>query len=265
MNQFFERYDIFDLSQTVSHDTPAFPIGLQDVRIEHEVRRAKYGANADKITMSCHAGTHLDGPWHFCPRSQSQLIHEIPLSGGRLIGEGAIVDISQMCGDYDIYGKREILAADVEVRKGDIVIIHTGYHQYQADQPNEDEIKYFFRHPGPNLDFAKWCLEMQFNWLGIDGGSQDHPLNTGLQGRSAKEDEAFCKKHGVKAVSEIFPRSNWQLMHSELFPSGIIHVENVGGEIAKVLNRRCIIGCIPLKLEAESAPCRVVAFVEKGH
>ncbi len=263
MGSFLEDYDVYDLSVTVKHDSPAFPIGLQDVRIEHDVRRAKYGATADKILMSCHAGTHIDGPWHFCPRHQSKLIHEIRLDGGRLIGEGVVVDISGMCGDYDIYGKEEILSAGVEVRKGDILIIHTGYHRYQEDQPECDEIKYFYRHPGPNQDFAEWCLEMEFNYLGIDGGSQDHPLNTGLQGRRPSEDLAFCKKHGVDSVTDIFPRSNWQLMHSNLFPVGMIHVENVGGEISKVLNKRCIIACFPLKLAAESAPCRLAAFVKK--
>ena len=261
---FFKEYEVYDLSQTVSHDTPAFPIGLQDVRIEHDVRRAKYSANADKILMSCHAGTHLDGPWHFCPRHQAQTINEISLGGGRLVGEGVIVDISEMVGDYDIYRKKEILEADVEVKQGDIMLIHTGYHKFQGDQREADEISYFFKHPGPNQDFADWCLEMKFNWLGIDGGSQDHPLNTGLQSRLPMEDEAFCNKHGVDAVTDIFPRSNWQLMHSSLFPSGIIHVENLGGEISKILNKRCVIGCFPLKLEAESAPCRVVAFVKNG-
>ena len=263
MKFFLEDYDVYDLSVTIKNDSPAFPIGLQDVRIEHDVRRAKYSANADKITMSCHAGTHLDGPWHFCPRHESELISEIRLDGGRLIGEGVVVDISGMCGDYDIYGKKEILAADVEVKKGDIMLINTGYHKFQEDQQYADEISYFFRHPGPNQDFADWCLEMKFNYLGIDGGSQDHPLNTGLQGRMPKEDAAFCKKHGVKSVTDIFPRDNWQLMHSTLFPSGIIHIENLGGEIDKVLNKRCIFGCFPLKLAAESSPCRVVAFAKK--
>lgn len=262
MSFFLEKYDVFDLSMKLGHDYPAFPIGLQDVRIERDARRAKYGANADKITMSCHAGTHLDGPGHFCPEYMSPTIDEIPLPG-RLIGEGVVVDISHRVKDYGIYTKEDILSAGVEIRKGDILIINTGYHRYQPGQPNHDELAYFYRHPGPREDFAEWCLEMEFNYLGIDAGSQDHPLNTGLQGRLPAEDAAFCATHGVNSVHDIFPRKNWQLMHSRLFGKGIIHVENVGGEIDKVLNKRCIIATMPLKLIAESAPCRMVAFVEK--
>ncbi len=113
------------------------------------------------------------------------------------------------------------------------------------------------------MDFAKWCKKMKFKYLGIDGGSQDHPLNTGLQGKIPYVDEEFCKKHGVDSVADIFPRKTWQLMHSELFKHEITHVENLGGDIHKVLNKRAIIGTFPLKLIAESAPCRVAAWVKK--
>lgn len=76
-------------------------------------------------------------------------------------------------------------------------------------------------------------------------------------------DEEFCKQHNVKSVSEIFPRKTWALMHTQLFKHGITHVENLGGEIDQVLNRRVIIGCFPLKLVAESAPCRAVAWLKR--
>jgi kynurenine formamidase len=248
----------------VYHDSPAFPIGLQDARIVKDVRRAKYNANADKIEMSCHVGTHIDGPWHFVPESKClwMTIDQIPLVG-KLIGEGVIADISGMVEDYGFYGKDEIMSCGADVRKGDILFVNTGYHKYQFDQPEADEIAYFFRHPGPKQEFADWCLEMDFNYLGVDGGSMDHPHNTGLQKRLEREDRAFCEKHGVKDVTEIFPRTNWQLMHNQLFAKGCIHIENLGGEIDKCLNKRCILACYPLKLNAESSPCRVVAYVKK--
>ncbi len=263
MSFFLDDYDIIDLTMILSHDDPMFPVpGVQQVKIEKDLQRALYGANADKMAMSCHAGTHLDGPWHFCSRHDSYLINEIRLDGGRLVGEGVIVDISGMCGDYDIYGKEQILNAGVEVKKGDILIIHTGYHKYQVDQTEPDVIKYYYRHPGPNFEFAQWCIDMKINYLGIDGGTQGHPINV-LQGRNPAEDEAFCKKHGVKTLYEIFPKETWQFMHKLLFPHGIIHIENMGGDIRKAVNKRCIIGCFPLKIRAESSPCRAVAFMKK--
>jgi arylformamidase len=96
--------------------------------------------------MSCHAGTHLDGPGHFLQQPGTRYAGEIPLGEGRLVGRGVVVDISTMIEDYGIYGKREIVSAGVEVRKGDILIIHTGYHRFQKDLPGESEVRYFFRH-----------------------------------------------------------------------------------------------------------------------
>jgi arylformamidase len=259
---FFVHCEVFDLTMSMRDGTIAFPIGLKGVEIEHELRWEEHGVNADRVSLSCHAGTHLDGPRHFFPHDGSPWIGDIPLSGGRLVGEGVVVDIAAFVEDYGIYGKEEILASGADVRKGDVLIIHTGYHRFQSDRAEADAVRYFYRHPGPRGEFARWCLEMELNWLGIDCGSQDHPMNTGLRGRIPEEDRAFCRKHGVDGIGEIFPQDDWQIMHKALFPRGVIHVENVGGDVKKVLNRRCVIGCFPLRINTESAPCRLAAFVE---
>ncbi len=265
MKDLFEEFEVIDLTMNLVHNTPAFPLGLQEVRIERELSVEECGINADKISMSCHAGTHLDSPRHFCPQANAEYLNEIPLCEGRLVGRGVVVDISPMVEDYDIYIKREILNAGVEVRKGDILIIHTGYHRFQQDLSGESEARYFYRHPGPSREFAQWCIQTQLYWLGVDCGSQDHPMNTGLRGKRPEEDLAFCRRHRVNSVGEIFPQEHWQIMHRALFSHGIIHVENVGGDIHKVLNRRCAIGSFPLKIRTESSPCRLAVFIEKEH
>lgn len=258
----FEHFEVFDLTMSMGNGMAAFPVGLKRVEIEHELRWEEHGRNADRVSLSCHAGTHLDGPRHFFPCEGSPWVCEIPLAGGRLVGEGVIVDIAAFVEDYGIYGEEEILLSGADVRQGDILVIHTGYHRFQWGRAEADPVRYFYRHPGPRGEFARWCLEMKLNWLGIDCGSQDHPMNTGLRGRIPEEDRAFCRKHGIDGIDPIFPPDELQIMHRALFPHGIIHVENMGGEIGKVLNKRCVIGCFPLRIEAESAPCRAAAFVE---
>jgi kynurenine formamidase len=53
-------------------------------------------------------------------------------------------------------------------------------------------------------------------------------------------------------------------MHIPLFPLNIIHVENIGGDVDKILNRRMVIGCFPWRfVGGESCICRVVAFDDK--
>ena len=54
-------------------------------------------------------------------------------------------------------------------------------------------------------------------------------------------------------------------MHYLAFPEGCVHAENVGGDIEKVLNTRCIIGAFPWKFEGgEACPCRIPAFLDVG-
>ncbi len=66
-------------------------------------------------------------------------------------------------------------------------------------------------------------------------------------------------KSGRLVKEEIFP------MHYLAFPEGCIHAENVGGDIEKVLNTRCIIGAFPWKFEGgEACPCRIIAFLDVG-
>jgi len=57
------------------------------------------------------------------------------------------------------------------------------------------------------------------------------------------------------------PEIYYQVMHLKLFPKGLVHAENIGGEINKVSNKRVWIGLFPLRgIEMESAMCRVIAI-----
>ena len=88
-----------------------------------------------------------------------------------------MADISKEVGDYDLYTP-EMITKNVEVKKGDILIINTGYHRYAWDQKQSDELRYFVKHPGPAPGFHKWALDMKLKWIGVDCGSADHPMNT---------------------------------------------------------------------------------------
>jgi kynurenine formamidase len=217
---------------------------------------AEHRVNGIELTTSMHVGTHLDGELHFV--SSGRDIASIPLE--RLFGEGVIVDISDQVDDYDIYYPEHI-TSKVTVKKHDILIIHTGYHRYAWYQEKADEERYFLKHPGPSLEFAKWVKDMQIKWIGVDCGSADHPMNTVL--RRLRPDIAREAEEKLgKPLDELFPPEHYQLMHNFLFPDGIIHAENLGGDIEEVLNKRALIGCFPFKfVGGESALCRIVAFI----
>ncbi|OIQ09106.1 kynurenine formamidase [Moorella thermoacetica] len=251
---------MYDLTQPLSHLTPPWPT-YEPLQIKFFKRLCPNGANGQVLTHSNHVGTHLDGPLHFCGFGGD--IASLPLDF--LVGPGVVVDLSDIAEDYGIYTSKDITDR-VEVKEGDILIIHTGYHHYSWDQPQADEVRYFTKHPGPTREFADWCYKMKIKWIGVDCGSADHPMNTKIREWmpvQAKECDDYMRRKFNKSIDELLPPEDYQVMHIALFPYNIIHAENVGGEIDKILGRRLIIGCFPWRfVGGESSICRIVAFDE---
>ena len=251
---------LIDLTIPLSIATPPWPT-YEPLQVKYFKRLAPNGANGQLVTHSNHVGTHLDGEIHFFTPGKdiAQLNFDF------LVHDGVIVDLSEAVGDYDIYTP-EMIEERVEVREGDILIIHTGYHHYGWDQPTADEIRYMVKHPGPDREFAVWCREKKIRWIGVDCGSADHPMNTIIRDwmpRQAKEAEThFQEKYGT-SLADRFDASKYQLMHIELFPYGIIHAECLGGDVDLLLDQRVQIGCFPWRfVDGESSIARIVAMVD---
>jgi len=264
--KFMAKVKLYDLTQRLSVHTPPWP-SYMPLSVQYFKRIAGahmgQGANGQIIQTSNHVGTHMDGEIHFhsCGRS----IGDVPME--EWIGPGVVVDIGDEMGDYDIYSP-EMLMRKADIRKGDILIVNTGYHRYAWDQPQADELRYFCKHPGPGPDFHTWVEKMQFKWLGLDCGSADHPMNTIIRNWHPKlfaEADRKLKAATGQSWDEMFPlETYYQVMHIKLFPKRIVHAENLGGDIDRLNNRRCWVGCFPLKgIELESAMCRIVAWSPK--
>jgi len=257
------KVKMYDLTQPLSVHTPPWPSYIP-LSVQYFKRIAGahmgQGANGQTITMSHHVGTHMDGEIHFYGAGRS--IGQVPME--EWVGPGVVVDISKDVGDYDLYSP-EMITSKVEVKKGDILIINTGYHRYAWYEKTSDEVRYFVKHPGPNPDFHKWVIDMQIKWIGVECGSADHPMNTIIRDWHPKlfieAEEKLKSKYG-KGWDEYFPKNEYyQVMHIQLFPKRIVHAENLGGDIDKIGSRRLWIGCFPLRgMEFESAQCRIVAF-----
>ncbi|MEM2878161.1 MAG: cyclase family protein [Candidatus Hadarchaeales archaeon] len=252
------RIRAVDLTQPLGIFTPPWPGGVSPtIRYVNRISTDGYGQQEIKFTT--HISTHLDGPLHFDPKGRD--LSSLPID--KLFGEGAIVDVSEV-GAYGIYSPKNF-EGKVEIKREDILIIHTGFHKYFPGDRDPDEIAYFYKHPGPHREFRDWCAKMNFKWIGVDCGSADHPMNTCLRKMNPLVAREAEEKLG-RPLDEIFTADMDHMMHATLFPKPheIIHVENVGGDIDQVLNRRAYIGCFPLKIVGgESCPCRVVAFIEE--
>ena len=263
--KFMDEVKVYDLTMRLSIHTPPWP-SYMPLGIQYFKRLAGahigQGANGQILTTSNHVGTHMDGEIHF--HASGRAIGQVPLN--EWIGQGVVVDISDEVGDYDLYSP-EMLMSKAEIKKGDILIINTGYHKYGWDKEGSDELRYFVKHPGPGPDFHKWALEMKFKWIGVDCGSADHPMNTIIRkwhpGLFIEAENKLKEKYNGKSWDEVFPQDEYyQVMHLKLFPKKLVHAECVDGEIDKLNNKRAWIGCFPLRgIELESSMCRMVAFM----
>ena len=252
---------LVDLTIPLGIQTPPWPT-YEPLQVKYFKRLAPNGANGQLITHSNHLGTHLDGEIHFFTAGKD--IAALDLNDF-LVGPGVVVDLSDIAGDYDIYTS-QMVEERVEVREGDILIIHTGYHRYGWDQPLADEIRYMVKHPGPDREFAEWAKRKKIKWIGVDCGSADHPMNTIIRTwmpRQAEEADAHFRAKYGKPMADMFTPDKYQLMHIEMFPEGIIHAECFGGELDLLVNQRVQVGFFPWRfVDGESCIGRAVAFVD---
>jgi kynurenine formamidase len=251
---------LIDLTIPLGIGTPPWPT-YEPLRVNYFKRLAPNGANGQILKHSNHLGTHLDGEIHFYTPGKDMAELEMDF----LVHEGVIVDLSDAVGDYEIYTS-QMVEDRVEVKEGDIVVIHTGYHHFGWDQPTADEVRYMVKHPGPDREFAEWAKTKKLRWLAVDCGSADHPMNTIIRNwmpRQTREAEVVFQNRYGKPIEGVFDDSKYQLMHIEMFPEGIIHAECIGGDIDLLLNRRVTVGFFPWRfVDGEASIGRCVAFVD---
>ncbi|MBL7162542.1 MAG: cyclase family protein [Anaerolineales bacterium] len=251
---------VIDLTIPLGIGTPPWPT-YEPLQVKYFKRLAPNGANGQLLTHSNHLGTHLDGEIHFYTPGKD--IAELDMDF--LVHDGAIVDLSDVAGDYDVYSSK-MIEERVEVKEGDILIIHTGYHHFGWDQDTADEIRYMVKHPGPDYEFVEWAIAKKLRWIGVDCGSADHPMNTIIRNwmpRQTKQAEQVFQKKFGKSLAEFYDDSKYQMMHIDLFPHGIIHAECLGGDIDLLLNQRAQIGFFPWRfVDGEASIGRCVAFVD---
>ncbi len=122
----------------------------------------------------------------------------------------------------------------LEVKKGDILIYNTGYHRYFNGAPEEDEERYFLRHPGGDREFAEWLVEMELAWTGFDCGSGDNPLNTSIRTKWRPEIAEPVREADRQGPRRGLPRSTTSSSCTRCrSEQGITHVENLGGDLER--------------------------------
>jgi kynurenine formamidase len=255
--------ELYDLNQPWGANTWPWPY-FDDPKVEAVHRFSKDVNHSLKIDTAMHIGTHIDAPLHFAPEGWD--ISEIPLD--RLFGEGLVLDISDKVDEYDIitpeHCKEAADEAGLEIKKGDFLVLYTGWKEYFQTGENPNELTYFAKHPGPHKEFTDWWIEMDFPWVGNDTPAIEHPLNTAIRGYREDLDLPGELEEALdEPIEEVLPDDEWLYTHKNALPENLMMVENLGGDIdhPDVLNERLHLASFPWKWDnGEAAFCRTVAF-----
>src|SRR5918999_787391 len=157
---------LVDLSHPWNMHTPGW-IGYPGSKIYYTQTLQTNRIVSQRVETSLHVGTHLDGPMHAADGAGD--IASLPLT--KLVREGVVVDVSDVVEDWSIIMPKHITDR-IEVKRGDILILHTGYHRYYEGKPQQDLTRYFCMHPGGTRELAQWIHAENV------GGDIENVLNT---------------------------------------------------------------------------------------
>lgn len=245
----------YELSHVWGHGVPSLP-GFDDVLLFRAVKHAQHGVMAHRIRTVMHTGTHLNAPIHLIQKGVG--VGDVALD--RLFGSGVVLSIPKQ--KWEQVTVADLEAATPAIEPQDIVVIVTGWHDKYSDS-----IAYFGHAPGLSPDAAAWLVDRKVNLVAVDTPFVDHPLATSMglhrngpqMPRLPKEYEAETGR----SVREDFP--DWNPAHRTLLEAGIPTVENVGGDVADLLGKRCTFHAYPWNWsEGDACQIRMVAILDPG-
>jgi kynurenine formamidase len=182
------------------------------------------GFNAETLTISSHAATHLDAPNHFFDEAPSA--SDLPLEA--CLGPASFVDLrGAVVADEPIDLKILALLAE-SLEPGDFALLNTGWGAKRGF--NDDYLK---RWPYLDGDGARLLLSKGVKAVGVDAMS--------LGGYGSREKARPC--------------------HEILLGAGVLIFEEVFFPEEVMDGRKRLVSGFPLKLEGGSAsPVRLVAY-----
>lgn len=243
--------EFIELSHPWGYFTP-IPPGYADIRVERIATHARTGAMTQRISTVMHTSTHVNAPIHLIVGAAT--VGTLPLE--RFFGNGVVLSIPR--GRWERIGAAELEAASPAIRRGDIVVIVTGWHRRYSDSQ-----VYFGHAPGLSDEGAAWLVERGVRLVAMDTPQIDHPLATSLgahrNGPRIKGLAAAYERDTGRSAAVDFP--SWNPAHRRLLAAGIPTIENVGGDAAFACGARCAIHAMPWRwTEGDACVVRLVAI-----
>jgi arylformamidase len=147
---------IIDLSHQIRQGMPVYP-GDAGVEVARVVEWDDAGYNLTRLTMSAHAGTHVDAPFHFV--RDGATVDQLCLS--TLVGPAELLELGELAPNSDI------TAAMLEPFAGRVcagrrILLRTGWSK-RFGEPG-----FFSEHPNMTLDAAEWLAGHKIALLGME-------------------------------------------------------------------------------------------------
>lgn len=228
---------LIDLSREIYHRSPAHPFHPPVILTPWDTHQPKQAGDtilrsaSYALSMSDHAGTHVDAPKHFDPTPGALSIDQMPLTDFYTsaicldlshVELKAIISVPEM--------EAALATSGEEIREGDTVLLYMGY---KKRIPFDDQR---WQHDFPGLSLAS------VHWLADSG----------------------CKIFGVEAISPA-PEGepNFQA-HNACGERGITHIEELDNLEQVVGKGRFTFIGFPLKIRGGSGgPMRAVAILNE--
>jgi len=128
----------------------------------------------DYLTLSVHAGTHMDAPWHYHPTSEgkrAKTIDEFPLAWG--YSDGMVLDMTHKKRG-ELITVADVQAAlakiDYQLKPLDIVLIRTDTDKLW------DTMQYWIDYAGMGREATIWLIDQGVKVVGTDAPGWDRPF-----------------------------------------------------------------------------------------
>ena len=163
--------ELIDLSREIFHRTqthPSHPPVVMTVWGDHSEKKMAgntvFTSKAMYLSMSDHAGTHVDAPAHFDPRPGAASIDEVPLED--FYTSAICLDLSHIPLRHAA-GVTEMEAAlaksGQEIRQGDTVLLHMATNDRLLGKPG-----YLHDFPGLAVESVHWLADHGIKMFGVE-------------------------------------------------------------------------------------------------
>ncbi|HYZ31321.1 MAG TPA: cyclase family protein [Crenalkalicoccus sp.] len=186
--------EFVDLSREIFHRTqthPSHPPVVMTVWNDHaEKKRAGstvFSSKAMYLSLSDHAGTHVDAPVHFDPRPGAPSIDEVPLE--RFFTGAICLDLSHVPLKHAIAVPEMEMAlarSGQEIRKGDTVLLWMAVEQRLLGQRG-----YLHDFPGLALESVHWLADRRIGMFGVEA------ISPAPEGEPNFQAHMACAERGI--------------------------------------------------------------------